>query len=393
MDNQRLPLLLQGHLRQILSAGEELELAALIARAGDEQLDLAMAEMWENYEGAHHLTQEEATEILGRILPAPVHSVRQHWTRRYTAAAAIVLLLAAGTVLYYGMDGHRLSSPAAGTSKQNDVRAPTGSRTTLTLAGGRQIILDSAGEGMLAAQGEATVSKQGAAGLSYAVGQGLKGPTDSIYYNTLSTARGGQSHVTLADGTQVWLDAASSLRFPTAFTGNDREVELTGEAYFEVAHKSGQPFRVKVNDILVEDIGTHFNVFAYAGEPQQAITLVEGGVKVERASKAVLLRPGEQAVLAENDQRINVVPDADLDQATAWKNGMTSFHGADIATIMRAMERWYDITIEIRGVMPKRSFRVEVSRDAPLSQLLKVFDLNNIHYTIDGDQRKLTITP
>lgn len=391
MDNLRLTLLLKGHLRQVLSAGEQQELAALIARAGDEQLDLAMAELWENYEGVHHLTQEEATEILGRILPPPVRSLRQRRTRWYMAAAAIVLLLGVGSVLFYEIDAHRISSPAAATSKQNDVRAPAGSRTTLTLASGRQIVLDSVQEGILAAQGGSTVSKLGASGLSYLAGQ--TGPSGRTYYNTLSTARGGQSHVTLADGTQVWLDAASSLRFPTPFTGKDREVELTGEAYFEVAHKTGQPFRVKVGDIQVEDIGTHFNIFSYAGEPHQAVTLVEGSISVERAAKAVLLRPGEQAVLTENDPRINVIPDADVDQATAWKEGVTSFHGADIATIMRAMERWYDISIEIKGVMPKRSFRVEVSRDAPLSQLLKVFDLNNIHYTIDGEKRKLTITP
>lgn len=376
----------------MLSTEEQQELAALITRADDEHLDQAMTELWEHYEGRHRLTREEATEILGRILPVPVRSIRQRRTRWYMAAAAVVLLLAAGTVLYYRIGGHRLSPyTAAVSSGQNDVQAPAGSRTTLTLASGRQIVLDSAGQGLLAAQGTSMVSKLGRIGLSYTAGG--KEPVDRIYYNTLSTAKGGQSHVTLADGTQVWLDAVSSLRFPTAFTGKDREVELTGEAYFEVAHKSGQPFRVKVNDIWVEDIGTHFNIFAYAGEPDRAITLVEGSVKVQRGPEAALLRPGEQAVLAENGSRIKVISDADVDQATAWKDGMTSFHGADIPTIMRAMERWYDITVEIKGEVPKRAFRVEISRDAPLSQLLKVFDLNNIHYSIDGQQRKLTITP
>lgn len=216
-----------------------------------------------------------------------------------------------------------------------------------------------------------------------------------IMYNTVSTRRGGQFQIVLPDGSKVWLNTVSSLRFPTAFTGTERVVELKGEAYFEVAKNAAMPFVVHVGtvgekDMDVRVLGTQFNVMAYDNEAEIRTTLLEGAVKVMKGDKSKVLTPGEQVKL-DKQGGLTLDEKADVELAMAWKNGFTSFKSADIRSIMRQVERWYDIDVVYEGNVPERTFSGGISRDANLSELIRLLEVSKIHFKIEG--RKLTVTP
>jgi ferric-dicitrate binding protein FerR (iron transport regulator) len=218
---------------------------------------------------------------------------------------------------------------------------------------------------------------------------------EKTVYNTVSTRRGGQFQVVLPDGSKVWLNTVSSLRFPTAFTGTERVVELTGEAYFEVEKNAAQPFRVHVSTagdkgMDVRVLGTQFNVMAYENEAEIRTTLLEGAVKVMQGDKGKVLAPGQQAKLNRLGGLV-LDENADVELAMAWKNGFTSFKSADIRSIMRQVERWYDIDVAYEGDVPDRTFSGGISRDANLSELIRLLEVSKIHFRMDG--RRLTVTP
>jgi ferric-dicitrate binding protein FerR (iron transport regulator) len=271
------------------------------------------------------------------------------------------------------------------------------------LAGGQKILLDSAAAGILAEQGNAQVKKVGDGKLAYEAGGGAtKGAGAAApLYNTLTTPRGGQYQLTLPDGTKVWLNAASSLTFPTAFTGSSRTVEMTGEAYFEVAHDKKHPFTVKVSGQTIEDIGTQFNVNAYTDEPAQVTTLLEGAVKVD----GHLLRPGEKATVtgaagpgatvtsATTTGAADIrVARGDPEGAVAWKNGLFVFTDAGLQTVMRQLSRWYNVDVTYEGNIPPRQFTGMIGRSLTLDQVLKGLAKERVHYQIEKGNR-LIITP
>lgn len=311
-------------------------------------------------------------------------SVRQ-MTRgkwRWAAAAAIVTgIITGGYLLFFDRPGKEVAN-TENASRINDIPAPTGTKTTLTLAGGKTIFLDSVQNGVLTQQGNVQVSKLANNQLAYNTSTAK---TMETVYNTLSTAKGGQTMVVLADGTQVWLDAASSLTYPTAFTGGTRSVTLTGQAYFEVAHRSNQPFVVKVSGTEVKDIGTAFNINAYADEPGARITLVEGAVAVAHQDRQVVLKPGQQARL--DGAQLSVAAGVDVDEVLAWKNGQFQFDNAGTAEIMRQVARWYDVDIRYEGDVLQRHFSGGVSRAANVSALLQVLELTkSVRFRVEGKQ-------
>ena len=320
--------------------------------------------------------------VAGR--PSPV----RRWVRRAMTAAAVVLLLVGLTRLWRT---YRAESPVQAPVV---VVAPGGNRAVLTLAGGQQIILDSAATGILAEQGNTHVQKLGDGKLAYEAGgrgdNGTGGAAASLY-NTLTTPRGGQYQLTLPDGTKVWLNAASSITYPTAFTGNSRSVEMTGEAYFEVTHDKKHPFTVKAGGQVIQDIGTHFNVNVYTDEPAQVTTLLEGAVSVS----GHLLRPGEKAtitgVTATSAGDIRVTQ-GDPDQAVAWKNGLFNFTDAGVETVMRQLSRWYNVDVTYEGNIPHRQFQGMIGRSLTLNQVLKGLTKEQVHYQIEKGNR-LIITP
>jgi transmembrane sensor len=202
--------------------------------------------------------------------------------------------------------------------------------------------------------------------------------------NTLSTPRGGKFALVLDDGTKVWLNAASQLRYPSVFTGGSRLVELTGEAYFEVAKDSKRPFNVRVGSSMVQVLGTHFNISAYQDQPHMETTLLEGSVRLLNKGKSTLLKPGERAEVAQHDGAI-AIRSVDVEEAIAWKKGLISFRDENISGIMKKISRWYDADVVFSKTPGKQLFGGTLNRNRPLSELLKNLEvLCDLKFKIEG---------
>jgi len=333
------------------------------------------------------------------------------YRKLYRWAAAAVLLLLTGGAWIYLAGIHASSATAHNHSKTSDA-TPGSSKAFLTLSDGRTIVLDSTATGELVLQGNTKVMKVDSGSLTYQASSSPNQPPaakspapetanpPSETYNTITTPRGGQYQVRLSDGTKVWLNAASRLKFPTAFNGKQRVVELTGEAYFEVA-KETVPFIVHVPpadrgtaavplDITV--LGTHFNVNAYQDEPVAKATLLEGSIRISKGAGSNLLQPGQQAVADNGSTLIQLNNDADLDEAVAWKNGMFIFNSLSLEAIMRQMERWYDVEVRYEGNIKKTSFNGQISRYSNAAKMLDMLQTTGeIHFTIEN--RTITVHP
>lgn len=323
-----------------------------------------------------------------RLSIRPVSKPRHRFTLT-AVAAALVLLLASVGAYFWIIQQYRGENRLADNTKvlqQHDV-APGGDKAVLTLADGSQIVLDSTQNNPLPLQGNTSILKLDGL-LAYNVPDNTTG---EILYNTVSTPRGGQYQVVLPDGTRVWLNAASSLRFPTAFTGKDRHVELTGEAYFEVAKDKSKPFIVAVQDMQVEVLGTHFNIMAYGEETSIKTTLLEGSVKVTQAGDQKVLRPGQQAMLTREPTGI-LVEAVNTEEAVAWKNGYFIFENESIESIMRKVSRWYDIEVSYQGKIENMHFVGKISRYENVSEVLKMLELTGaVHFKIE--ERRVTVMP
>jgi transmembrane sensor len=309
---------------------------------------------------------------------------------RLAVAAIVAGIVGLGFFLY--QTRLQPTTPVVATTQpqspvQKDVKPGTNG-ATLILANGNVVVLDTARNGQVAA-GASNIFKTNSI-ISFQDAEMAITTGNSI--NTLSTPRARQQQLVLSDGTNVWLNAESSIRFPTVFTGRIREVEMTGEAYFEVAKNAAKPFIVNINGARVEVLGTHFNVMAYANEPSLQTTLVEGSVRFSKFGKELLLQPGQQSQLLQGDN-LKLVPHADLNFAMAWKNGKQVLNGADIQTVMRNIERWYDVDVEYKGAIPSRTFTGDLPRTANLSEIVRLFQINNIHATLDAAHKKLIVTP
>ena len=307
------------------------------------------------------------------------HFLSTGWLR-YAAAAVIVLAI--GVVYYFLATDSDTEQPLAGAHTQPSDIAPGGDKAILTLGDGTAILLDSAQNGALAQQGNAEVIKTANGRLIYNVKDNEKG---QVLMNTMTTPRGGRYELTLPDGTRVWLNAASSITYPTLFVGEERRVTITGEAYFEVFKNERQPFIVAVEGkLFVEALGTHFNVNSYADEGKIKTTLLEGSVRVSpdiaglpqdrsgaSVKKAVILKPGQQAQVS--SRNILVINDADIDQVMAWKNGFISIQDAGLVEVMKQLERWYDIQVRYEGEVPEVKFKGKMDRGVSLSGVLRSF--------------------
>src|SRR5258708_3425693 len=293
--------------------------------------------------------------------------LRRIFPVRRIAAAILLLLAGAGGYFIWTNKEQWATAQQAGPDSRfkNDI-APGGNKATLTLSNGHTIVLDSSSNGTLARQGNTSVVKLNSGQLAYrsADGQEQSGQrhtaTPALSYNTLSTPRGGQSQLSLPDGSKVWLNAASSIRYPTAFTGKERRVEITGEAYFEIAKNAAMPFKVKIitpggdggagkgsagagtDASEIEVLGTSFNIMAYEDDTASSTTLLEGAVKITKGMTSRTITPGQQLITG-NKGSIRIIPDADVQKIIAWKNGKFIFYNDDIVSIMKQLTRWYDI--------------------------------------------------
>ncbi len=298
------------------------------------------------------------------------------YRKRSFQIAATVLLLLSFSILTVRQLRQQPKMLQAG----NIDLQPGSNKAVLTLADGSKISLNTIKNGLLSAQpGSHIVKKSGQ--LDYQPVNGQENNAE-VSYNALTTPKGGQYQLTLVDGTKVWLNAASSLRFPTAFIGSEREVELTGEAYFEVAHNAQQPFKVKIANQVIQDIGTQFNINSYTDEDHAATTLVEGSIKIYDKNGQTLIKPGQQ-YLFKPSGNAEVVNDVDLDEITAWKSGMFQFNNADIKTIMRQISRWYNVDVEYQGPVAGSTYHGRISRNSKASEVLKILELSGINFTME----------
>ncbi|MBN8855725.1 MAG: hypothetical protein BGO55_22895 [Sphingobacteriales bacterium 50-39] len=383
---------------------EEKELLAqwVLHDSDEKDLHSMMAQAWRDFKPGESLPSEQADRILGTILhrvkeqeptqpvAAPVHELpaRQAPVRRmrpYRIAAAVLLFIILTGAGFYMLRKQSGPTPVAIAAK--DVAPPSATRAVLTLSDGSRIVLDSAGKGNIATQRTTAVIKQGDGDIVYQT----DGKTNDIEYNTLTVPRGSRiAHVTLSDGTRVWLNAGSSLRYPVAFNGPDRKVEVTGESYFEVAQDKAHPFVVSKGNNAITVLGTHFNVNAYDEEGPMKVTLLEGSVKVTSGSGNSLLLPGQMAIM-DQGQNIDVLKNADIERVMAWKNGYFNFSSTDIRTIMRELSRWYGLELDFENETAEK-FHVEISRDIPLSKVLRILEMTDkIHFSISGN--KVTVMP
>ncbi|WEK38414.1 MAG: DUF4974 domain-containing protein [Candidatus Pseudobacter hemicellulosilyticus] len=301
-------------------------------------------------------------------------------TRRWWPAAAAVLLLALGAGWWYT---RQELAPAPIVSASTDVD-PGRYGAVLTLADGSEMLLDTVRNGLLTTQdGARLVINEGR--LSYQSADA----EETVAYNRMTTPRGRQFQLQLPDGSRVWLNAASSIRYPTVFSGNNRTVEITGEVYIEVAGDSRRSFSVQIGDSMqVQLTGGHVNINAYTDEPVLKTTLLEGLVNVRTAQQEMPLQPGQQAQISPEGGR--VVSNADLQEAVAWKNGRFYFQHADLPTVMRQLARWYDVEVVYEGNIPEASFTGKIDQSLTLSQLLKGLG-NTINYSIEN--KKIIIRP
>lgn len=409
-NDKRLRYLFQRYLINQINEEEYIELWKLLQQEDRKNaLSDELQSLWENILHENPvISKKQWNEKVQQLISssemsenkAIAHRVLNRKVYKWIAAAAIIFLMITGGIYFY----HKYSSPQKiATVKKpigkgiNKGILPGGNKAVLTLSNGSRIILDSMANGVITQQGKTNIIKSGNGQVAYSPANAR--PAD-VVYNMLSIPRGGKYQITLPDRTKVWLNSASTLRFPTSFPGDERVVEMTGEAYFEVAPsplttspKGGGvvPFIVKVNGMKVKVLGTHFNIMAYDDEPLVKTTLLEGKVKVagDRKQEAVLT-PGEQAQVNKRGE-IQLVKEVNLNKVIAWKNNLFWFEENNIHEVMRQVSRWYNADVVIKGNIPQH-FTGSIPRDV---NVLKVFNVlqetGNIHFKIEG--HKIVITP
>lgn len=372
MNETEILALLQKYQEGTLSDMDKDKLEAwYLHKASNSNLQLSELELENSYEYLKSkLPLQQETKVI-RIWP------------RVAVAASIALLL--GTGLFYFTKPKE--QPIQVAEKPLEI-APGGNRGILTLSNGKQIVLaDISAKDTIAKEGkqeEVTIKMNANGVITYVINPNAETPKVAAnLFNTLSTPTGGQYNIVLADGTKVFLNAVSSIKYPTQFNGNQRVVELEGEAYFEVAKDRSKPFIVKTGNHAIEVLGTHFNVHAYDNEAVIKTTLLEGSVAVTYKNQKAILKPGQQSNVSDNVNKI-AIREVDTEAAIAWKNGRFKFDNADLKTVMKQLERWYGIKVEYRGDVSEVTFNGGTFRNKNLSEVLKVLELSNIKFKVEG---------
>lgn len=384
---QRMAYLICRYQQEILTATEEEELRAWSAASPENRL--FFEQMTDPVVLRDKLTQYEKFDVAAgwatfsaQHFPAAKQGRVRNISRWWSAAAAVLLLLGAG---FYLLRPSVTAPRIAAVQVPATQILPGSSKATLTLSDGSVIPLDSNGNKVITQQGALIQLNNGQ--LQY----NTQNYTAQTTLNTLTTPRGGQFRLTLPDGTRVWLNAASAITYPTAFSEGKREVEIKGEVYFEVTAKAKMPFNVKISPSTnIEVLGTSFNINAYTDEPGIKTTLIQGAVKVNTGHASRVLLPGQQA-LVNSPGNINIIAKADTAAILAWKKDQFYFRDADIPTVMRQLARWYDVTIVYAGTIPARRFQGEIQRNLPLSDVLDGLENTGIHFRLQG--RSIIVEP
>lgn len=383
--------LLAGHHSGTLTAPEKQQLLSLLHDPEyREELESLFTEDLSSEDFSATATKEELDMVYERVkLQTTLREpkiVSFLPVLRWTAAAVVFFSVAFGAY-YLNSKYNKTVLPLEFAGQKGEYIKPGGNKAVLTLSDGSHIALDDVANGEIAKESGVQITKTADGRLLYTARPGLSHV--KVGYNTIATPKGGQYRIALPDGTMVWLNAASSLKYPSAFTGAARNVELTGEAYFEVAKNKHLPFMVKTRNQEVEVLGTHFNINAYEDENGVKTTLIEGSVKVRLPSnKSTVLKPGDQSDVLTNIK----VSQVDASSVIDWKQGLFWFNDESIFSIMRQFSRWYNIDVEYRGEVSNIRFGGQVSRMKNLSQVLRIMELTkSIRFKVEGN--KIIVMP
>lgn len=371
---------------------EKKELFTLIDSVEDPQLKAVLEEAWIRYNTpSHNLSDASSEAILHNILHQNANKTKILFIRRWRIAA-----IAAAGLLVIGLSLYKWTfSPSArqGTSTiaGMDIKAPAQHKATITLSNGQQVFADSIGAGQLAVQGQTQIVRLASGDIIYQP----KGSADAgLLLNTLSNPRGSQvTAITLSDGSRVWLNAGSSLTYPVAFSGKERIVTITGEAYFEVAAGDRAiPFFVNIktnqgDSSQVQVLGTHFNIKAYEDEADARVTLLQGSVRVKHQQYNIQIVPGQQAICSTGLPIRTGTPDTE--QVVAWKEGLFAYQSSSIAQVLRDAARWYDIDVVYAGKVPDDTFTGNIPRTVTLTELLAILQMSRVHFKLEN--RQLTV--
>jgi ferric-dicitrate binding protein FerR (iron transport regulator) len=373
-----------ARLKQWLAGATEKEIAYVVELFGShfEQLEDTFSEDTQLINAIEqHL--DEADSKRSPEFRSPV--ARRVILLRVAAMAAVITVFVSIGLLFTRTHKQEM---VAKTNTTNRKINPGTNKATLTLANGSTIVLDSVNNGVLASLNHVRVLKSRSGQLIYDTTAATGSKAEKLSYNMINVPRGGQYEVVLPDGTHVWINSASSLRYPTRFEGTERQVQLTGEAYFEVAKDKAHPFRVGVNDMEVQVLGTHFNIMGYKDEGVTRTTLLEGAVKVIKGSTQQTIHPGQQAIVREDIR----IADVDVDEAIEWKNGNFNFSHEKLEVIMRKISRWYNVDIDYEGKTSTATFVGTLPRSSDIGEVLKYLELTGlVHFKVT--ERRVTAMP
>ncbi|HRN57255.1 MAG TPA: FecR domain-containing protein [Agriterribacter sp.] len=396
-DPNRIAYLIAGYIQQTLTGSEHHELDEWVAESDDNNRLFGELTDEKNIEAVlakmKQLNPGEAYQDLRQRIGLPPEKIKRSgelWT--YAVAASVVVATSIAAYFFSSQPANHANTPAVATTGQ-DID-PGGNKATLTLSDGAVVALESVTTGTIKKEFGVTINKSADGELVYASAARAEIP---VTYNTLIIPNGGTFKIVLSDGTTVWLNAASSLRYPVAFTGKQREVELTGEGYFEVASSVSprtnekRPFIVKAGNTTIEVLGTHFNVNAYENEGSIKTTLLEGSVRMhgDKESLAKVLKPGQQGIVTSGGA-VTVADNISTDEVVAWKEGLFKFKDTDIKTIMRQVERWYNVPVVYDGEI-NGHFNATISRNVPVSKLLHYLQLTG-HVAFQISNNKIIVS-
>lgn len=388
MNNSRLMYLYQQYIANACTVEELQELEVLLKNPANEKEFMQLLDhTWLalNPNEIQDISASKADQVYLSIVKKK--AILRFNPRVWIRIAAAVLVTLSIALLYYNYSGQEKLQVAFAKVKQQKQPEilPGGNKAVLTLGNGKKVVLNGTRNGQIRTE-QGLLNNQGASGqLSYPLSTGAITAEE----NKLAIPKGGQYHLTLPDGTQVYLNSSSTLSYPTRFTGNSRQVTLRGEAYFEVAKNPKMPFLVNVRDQQqIEVLGTHFNVKAYTDDEIISTTLLEGSVKILANHKQVIIKPGQVAINVPS-QPLSVQR-ADLEEVMAWTNGMFIFNNENITSIMKKVARWYDVEVVFKGNMENVNFIGNYSRTKSLTNLLKNIELmDKVHFSTDG--RRVTV--
>ncbi|SMC52520.1 FecR family protein [Pedobacter africanus] len=391
MNFSRLEYLLNQYALNQCSKKELLELMSLIGQnESTEDLKLSLRNLWNGLNDQDEVPPIDQEKIYAQIMASqdfPKSKKNRLWQPLAAAVAAVVLLC----IAFYSFNGSQALDQFTALAKPVKYHIKPGTnKATLRLANGSTINLNNSAEPSLTNYGNIQIKKNSHGQIIYQV---IADSTDARLassYNVFTTPKGGQYEIILADGSKVFLNANSSLTFPTVFSATQRNVVLKGEAYFEIAKNKKKPFKVSANGTEIKVLGTHFNVMAYEDEPLLKTTLFEGSVQVNTNTATKTIKPGQQAVTYKNQSAIDInesKPDEDL----AWKNGYFLFQDEGIESVMRKIARWYDVEVVYKESIPGGEFGGKISRYENILDVLKPLELTgSVHFKLEG--RRIIVT-